>query len=150
MRKKEPLYRSVAHTWGVVHGRGEFRWSRHKKRADQTTAGSMHSGNRNGRDYTPLFRFLLSKVGENWDGIYSEAIARLDRADPIFWIVARSELERKAIVVIGENSLYSGLYVDNDNLLRIVDPSAQPENIGGVWYGTTTFNGQPFTPKLRD
>lgn len=143
MRKKEPLYRSVAHTWGVWHGRASYRWSRRKKHFDQASTGSMFSRKRNGRDYTPLFRFLIAKVGQDWSDIYSEAVSRLDRPDPIFWIVARSEFERQAIVLIGENTCYSGLYVDDDNILRMVDSSARPDP-NMVWYATATFNGEPF------
>jgi len=52
---------------------------------------SMHGRQQRGLDYTPLFFFLLSKIGQHWDEVYSEAISRLDRPDPIFWMVAQHE-----------------------------------------------------------
>ncbi|WP_417700851.1 hypothetical protein [Pseudophaeobacter sp.] len=39
-------------------------------------------------DHTPLYKFLLSKVGQDWDDIYSEAVAWLDKDEPIFRLVA--------------------------------------------------------------
>ncbi len=42
----------------------------------------------NGLDHTPLYKFLLSKVGQDWDDIYSEAVAWLDKDEPIFRLVA--------------------------------------------------------------
>jgi hypothetical protein len=66
--RKEPLYRKVnTRTRGVHHHKGgRARWERGTKAATQNEAqrGSMHAGGQNGLDYTPLFRFLLSKVGE--------------------------------------------------------------------------------------
>jgi len=55
----------------------------------------MRRDRQNGLDYTPLYRFLLSKVGEDFDEVYSEAVARLDRPDPVFHLVARNEAERQ-------------------------------------------------------
>lgn len=61
----------------------------------------MHGRARHGRDYTPLFRFLLSKVGGDWDAIHAEAVSRLDTPEPIFWLVALNEADRKPYVRIG-------------------------------------------------
>lgn len=41
----------------------------------------MHGKVKRGLDYTPLFRFLLAKVGMPWNEIHPEAIARLDRSE---------------------------------------------------------------------
>lgn len=83
----------------------------------------MHGGKRRGLDYTPLFKFLLSKVGEDWDQVFSEASARLDGTDPVFWLVALQEHDKRASVRVGESSYYSGLFVDDHNRLRVVDPA---------------------------
>lgn len=70
--QKPPLYRSVnTRTHGVKHGLGgDYRNERNKKavKASDVNRSSMRSHHRHGRDYTPLFRFLLSKVGGNWNG----------------------------------------------------------------------------------
>jgi hypothetical protein len=152
MRTKSPLYRSVnTRTHGVHHGDGgEYRWSRHVRKENRSTRGSMHSGGRQGRDYTPLFRFLLARVGDDWSEVYSEAVSRLDRPDPIFWMVARSEHDKKPYVRIGESSYYSGLYVDENNRLRRVDPDLTVEAMEPLCSCCThTFNGVPFTRPYR-
>lgn len=148
MHEKKPLYRKVnTRTRGVVHGGGEYRWMRNRKgeKRNEAMRGSMHAGQRHGLDYTPLFKFLLSKVGEHWDAIYSEAVSRLDRPDPIYWLVARSEGEKKDYVCVGESSFYSGLHVDADNRLALVNPGLKNEDMEpGCACCTHTFNGERF------
>lgn len=106
----------------------------------------MHSNLRHGLDYTPLFRFLLSRLGQDWDQTYSEARARIDHPDPIFWLVARSEEEKQPYVRLGETSYYSGLYVDENRLLALVDPSLTVDDMRpNCSCCTHTFNGERFT-----
>lgn len=150
MDREKPLYRSVnTRTHGVRHGGGEdYRSSR--RRADRVQAGAMGGKQRHGLDYTPLFQFLLSRVGEDWDAVHAAAVARLDRAEPIFWMVARSDAERKSFVRMGESAYYSGLFVDGDNRLRKVDPALTVEQMEpGCACCTHTFNGVPFTRKYQ-
>lgn len=129
----KPLYRSVnTRTHGVRHGSGaKSKWARNTKASAKNVSmkQSMHSGQRHGYDYTPLFKFLLSRVGKNWTDVHSEAIARLDREDPITWIVAASFSDGKPFVRVGESSYFSGLYVDEDNLLAVVDPELTAETM---------------------
>lgn len=148
-RRKEPLYRRVnTRTHGVRHNSGgEYRWSR--GREDRAGRGAMSSKN-HGLDYTPLFRFLLSRVGRDWDEVHSEAVSRLDRPDPLFWMVALSEDEKKPYVVMGESSYYSGLFVDETNTLRVVDPNLRVEHMEpSCACCTHTFNGVPFVKKYE-
>ncbi|MFX8020124.1 hypothetical protein ABTK57_20225, partial [Acinetobacter baumannii] len=69
--RKEPLYRKVNTTaHGVFHRFGEdFSTMRRSVNAGEVRldAISMKKGVRRGLDYTPLFRFLLSRVGQDWD-----------------------------------------------------------------------------------
>ena len=150
--EQKPLFRRVnSRTHGIVHGGGEYAWRRNTKaeRQSEATHGSMHAGARHGFDYTPLFRFLLSKVGGDWSEIHSEAVARLDRAAPIFWLVARVENERKASVRVGENTYWSGLYVDESGRLARVDPTLNIDDLTPECPCCThTFNGEPFTRKF--
>ncbi|UDF31478.1 UNVERIFIED_ORG: hypothetical protein LHK14_09180 [Roseateles sp. XES5] len=148
MDRKKPLYRSVnTRTHGVRHGSGgQYRWSR--RREDRIQDGAMGGRQQRGLDYTPLFRFLLSRVGDDWDAVFAEAVGRLDKAEPIFWMVARSEAEKKPFILIGEHSYYSGLFVDEGNRLRLVDPDLRVEHMEpGCACCTHTFNGAPFTRK---
>jgi hypothetical protein len=147
---KKPLYRKVnTRTRGVRRHESvaHYRDQRNTKAESRREAsrGSMHPGKRYGLDYTPLFRFLLSRVGGHWDRIFSEAVARLDRPDPLFWMVAIQEDEREDIVRLGESSYFNGLYVDEQNLLQIVDPDLKAENMTpSCQCCTHTFNGVPF------
>lgn len=126
---KELLYRpcnTTAHGARRTTG-GDYRHQRHTKLeiGSDAKTGRMRPvrGRTPDRDYTPLFRFLLSKVGEPWAEVYGEAIARLDREEPIFWLVALEESARTAVVRVGESTYYSGLYVDDAGTLQLVDPT---------------------------
>jgi hypothetical protein len=148
MHEKIPLYRKInSRTHGIQHGGGDYKWVRgtkEEKRSD-VGRGKMHGKRRNGLDYTPLFKFLLANVGKNWDEVYSAAVLRLDDPEPIFWLVARSEEERQAVVRLGENSYYSGLFVDENNLVALVDPSLRIETMKPACACFThTFNGKPY------
>ena len=150
---KEPLYRKVnTLARGVRHpGGGDFRWERHGKsekaaEAAGVTRGKMPKAGRFGAfDYTPLFRFLLSKVGQDWATVHAEAIAGLDREDPIFWMVARTAEDRRRWFASGQSSYFSGLFIDDANRLALVDPDLTAQAMR-PWCGccTHTLNGVPF------
>jgi len=147
---KPPLYRKVnTQARGVHHlTGGSYRHERHSKREQHSDAPrrSMHGKVRRGLDYTPLFKFLLSKVGAEWDAVYAEAVARLDRAEPIFRLVALHEEDRKAFVCVGESSYYSGLYVDAEGRLQKVNLDLGPSSLlPQCKCCTHTFNGLRFT-----
>jgi hypothetical protein len=65
-------------------------------------------------------------------------------------MVARQPHEREAYVGLGESTYFSGLFVDDDNRLRKVDPTIGPETLE-PWCGccTHTFNGVRFVQKYR-
>jgi hypothetical protein len=145
--RKDPLFRKVnTQTHGVRHGTGgDYRTQREALAQSDATRSAMHGKGRRGLDYTPLFRFLLSRVGSEWDSVYSEAVARLDRPDPIFWLVARHEGERREMVRMGESTYYSGLYVDDAGLLQVVNPDLRAEDLTPFCNCCThTFNGVRF------
>lgn len=153
--KKAPLYRKVNTTAHGVHHRlgDDFRSSRRSVKAGEIEPGTvpMRSGVRRGLDYTPLFRFLLSRVGEPWDEVFSEAVARLDRKDPIFWLVALRESDEKDYVCISEASYYSGLKVDEAGLLRVVNPAIDASSLEPTCRCCThTFNGARFSRPYQE
>lgn len=147
--RKAPLYRKVNTTaHGVHHAKGgNYRDQRNSKArgCSELPRETMH-GRRRGLDYTPLFKFLLANVGRKWNEVHAEAVSRLDRPDPIFWLVALREHQRRPYVLIGESSYFSGMYVDADGLLQLVDPSMGPSSLVPLCRCCThTFNGLPFT-----
>ncbi|WLH33563.1 hypothetical protein PSH79_16655 [Pseudomonas sp. FP2196] len=147
---KKPLYRKEnTRTWGVRRNASvaHYRDQRNTKTESRSEAsrGSMHAGKRYGMDYTPLFRFLLSRVGGDWDEIFSEAVSRLDRPDPVFWMVAIHEDDREEIVRLGESSYFNGLYIDEQKRLQIVNPRLNAEDMAPRCHCCThTFNGVVF------
>ena len=133
MRGKKPLFRKVnirTHHMRYVDG-GEYRWSRNTRQEKKTESsrGSTHSDHRHCLDYTPLFKFVLSRVGDDWAAIYGEAVARLHRSEPVFWLVASCDAEKLPFVRIGGKSFFSGLYVDENNRLSLVDPDLRVEHM---------------------
>ncbi|WEK21027.1 MAG: hypothetical protein P0Y49_07725 [Candidatus Pedobacter colombiensis] len=147
MNHKKPLYRkenkvSLSNKYNVSTG-SEYRYHRHSKAFlnDDRNHKSMTSG-KYGYDYTPLFKFLLSKVGSDWDQIYAEAKARLNDPAPIFWMVAMHESERRNLVRLGESTYYSGLFVNEDGKLTIVNPNVSSYDFPDPYPGETlSFNG---------
>ncbi len=149
MKKEKPkLYRKVnTKARGVYHHfGGDFSHSRNKKRETrEQVKGTMSGKKERGLDYTPLFQFLLSKVGSGWDEVFSEAKSRLDKSEPIFWIVALNEAGRKDYVRVDESSYFSGLYVDHDGILQISDPELKATDMKPSCNCCThTFNGKVF------
>lgn len=148
--EKKPLYRKVnTRTWGVHDNDqgGDYRHQRHTKSEKQNDAprGSMHGTRKHGLDYTPLFRFLLSRVGSRWDEVFSEAVSRLDRPDPVFWMVALRESEQQDYVRTDEASYFSGLFVDDQGFLAVVAPELSVENMATFCRCCThSFNGIPY------
>lgn len=143
-----PLYRGVNTTtrhWSNNPG-AEYRWERHKHKMvneNQPLRQSMHGKQSRGLDYAPLFQFLLGKVGQVWDEVFSEAVRRLDKPDPIFWMVALHEHERRDYVCCGESRFYHGLYIDAEGILQKVNPALSARDIPVTCHCCThTFNGE--------
>ena len=145
--QRQLLYRKVnTRARGVHHDHGGD--YRHGRRSESPLG--MRSGVQRGRDYTPLFMFLLSRVGSVWNEVHSEAVGRLDRRDPIFWLVSLDRENADEVVLSGETSYYSGLFVDEDGLLQIVAPNITKDTLEpSCSCCTHTFNGIPFTKKCR-
>jgi hypothetical protein len=149
----EPLYRRVnTRARNVTHSHGgDYRTERKSRGGgdDEPRTSSMHGHRHRGLDYTPLYRFLLSRVGQDWDLIHQAAMPRLDQEAPLYHLVARSLGERHAYVCIGESSYYSGLYIDDNNRLQLVDPSLGASSLDPQCACCThTFNGVKFTRRF--
>ncbi len=140
---KKPLYRKVnTRTHGVRHGCARLA---HNEKKAQSPRTSMRQGLRHGLDHTPLFKFLLSRVGQPWDAVYSEARSRLLDEEAIWWLVARSDVDQEDVVRVGESSYFSGLYVTDDGQLEKVAPHLQASDMRpDCPCCTHTFNGEPF------
>ena len=140
-RKVNTKARNVRHNFG-----GDFKNSRNKKRETlEQVKGSMFGKKERGLDYTPLCRFLLSKVGADWNEVFSEAKSRLDKPDPIFWMVALTEKDKEDFIRIGESTYFSGLYVDENGILQLCNPDLKAIDLKPFCDCCThTFNGKLF------
>ena len=153
MYEKKPLYRRVnTKTHGVRHSSGgKAKWDRNTKDSRKKGGSNRSMGGRElrGLDYTPLYRFLLSRVGQDWDETHSEVISRLDKQggnEAIFGMVAQNPSEEEPIVRMGESSYYSGLFVDDENRLQRVDPNLSLDDLyPSCTCCTHTFNGERYT-----
>ncbi len=174
---KKPLYRKVnrrTHSLGM-HDRGgpEYRWTRNAKPSNREAAekGALGGTHHHGLDYTPLYRFLLSRVGTDWRTAYAEAEPRLPdpvrdarRDAPIFDMVYDPELDEDAkdwielrgqpmhdILRVGECTLFSTLCVGPDGTLQKVSPDLGVEHISPYCpCHTHTFNGAVVTNPCRN
>ncbi len=147
-REKPKLYRKVntkAHGVHHLFG-GDFKDTRKATRETlQQVKGTMFGTKQRGLDYTPLAKFLLAKVGCNWDEVFSEAVSRLDKQEPIFRLVALHEHEKKDIVRLGESAYFSGLFVDDEGILQLVNPDLKALDMKpSCTCCTHTFNGKIF------
>jgi hypothetical protein len=70
--------------------------------------------------------------------------------EPVFWMVARQPREREDYVRVGESTYYSGLFVDDENRLRVVNPGIGPETLEPLCACCThTFNGVRFVRRYQ-
>jgi len=145
---KKLLYRKVnTRARGVHHSHG----GDYKNTRNRASAVGMRQGVQRGLDYTPLFRFLLSRVGSNWNAVHSEAVSRLDNEEPLFWLVAKDYESANEVVRTGESSYFSGLFIDEESVLCIVNPTLNEESLEpSCKCCTHTFNGIPFTRKYGE
>lgn len=148
--KKKPLFRKVnTRTHGVRHGCGALQ---HRQGvAGAARSEGMRAGLRHGLDFTPLYKFLLSRVGKPWDEVFSEATARLPEEAAIWHIVARSEHEEAPMIRVDESSYFSGLFIGDDGILAKVDPDLEAKNLRPFCSCCThTFNGARFGLPFED
>lgn len=126
----------------------------HSKYDKNKKNGVKHSmsSHKNGRCFKPLYNFLLSSVGKNFDVVRSEALRRIESCDAarLYDIISRdTDTENiEAITRISESSTFSTLYIDSDNILRVAHPEICNEHISPTCYCCThTFNGKPIKHK---
>lgn len=152
-RVPRPLYRKVNTRARGVHHHfgGDFRHQRAAEKLRDELQGTTHGRRRRrGLDYTPLFHFLRSKVGQDWNAVFREAVARLDRPDPISWVVALEESKKQDLVCVGESSYFSGLFVDDNGRLQLVNPALSVNDLTpSCGCCTHTLNGIPFIRKWK-
>lgn len=151
--KIKPLYRKVnrksSYQCRCAEAKGgRFAWARHSKAMRQFDGRHLPMSRATsnylstGYDYTPLFRYLLSRVGDPWDDIYAYVKPRLNTTEPIWHIVSQPGIpaSRGSFFCLGEGSYWSRLWIDDEGRLQRVDPT-QANAEPGCWCHTYSFNG---------
>ena len=152
--QKKPIYRKLNEvgTYGHLEPLTKYRFDRHKKTPVGNKMRTKHKEFR--YDYAPLFRFLLSKVGQPWEPIFQECQSRLNDIKPLMRMVVN--VNERGLVVdrnpdgnmekycfMGEMSAWSTLYVDEVGLLQFVDKDYVKTDENPYPEQTFTFNGIP-------
>jgi len=133
---KKPLYRKhnkLARGFRCKSPSYEYRWVRNTNNPDERMKNT-----REGYDYTPLYKFLLSKIGNEWNIVYSEAVSRLDKQEPIWYLVdldydsdvsviSRLTGEEISYTYVGEASIYSLLTVRDGILVKANEDAELPK-----------------------
>jgi hypothetical protein len=148
IKDKKPLYRKVADARYSHHNKGsEAKYDRNTK---EGVSKNLKKDVRRGLDYTPLYKFLLSKVGQDFDIVYSEVVGRVDNKDAIYNIIRKNEFEKGEYVTCGESSYFSKLYIDDNNLLQKINPDLKNEDFTpSCPCCTHTFNGVVLVKKFK-
>ena len=153
--KIKPLYRKINSTTYNCTGYYYTGDAKYDKNTKKGVKKSMGKNINHGLDYTPLYKFLLSSVGENFEYVYREAMIRLkplpfnERERFIFYMIAKNEDQiGSGFFRVGESTYFSKLIVDEDGILQIADKSVTNETLfPSCGCCTHTFNGKLFINK---
>ena len=127
MKKDKYLYRKLRKS---NHSRYVSEKHKNDKNLDLFSDLPFHKGMgkryKYGYDYRPLEEFLNSKIGENWDDVYSELLTKIDKK---YIHEVLNVLEYYAPIAIYDEFftpmnkrgyvLYNRVFVDIDNILNI-------------------------------
>lgn len=153
MKEKNPLYRSVnTRTHHVHHNTGSD--AKHDRNTKQGLSKTMKKDKQRGLDYTPLYKFFLSKIGTSFDKAYSEAVVRLPKGDDAIdgmFYERDGEPYTRPFFMSGESTYFSTLKVDEEGLIQKVDPNYSIEHLfPRCKCCTHTFNGSVVTNKFQE
>lgn len=155
MKHKEPLYRKVnSKARGCRHNSGsQAKYERHTKNGMNR---SMKKGKERGLDYTPLYKFLLSKVGQPWNEVYREAKSRILDESKIWNMVNKNAVNSVGpnhygnYFRYGESSYFSTLMIDQAGILVFINPNLRVEMFEPTCPCCThSFNGKTFVKKYN-
>jgi hypothetical protein len=153
--KKKPLYRKVntrVPHLGLWHDYGSD--AKYDRNTKEGVSKTMKNKKKRGLDFTPLYMFLLSKIGQPWVEVHSEALSRLpeENKDAVNWMFNDISKDDRRFKYFrgGESSYYTPLMVDENGLIQ----KASDININEIYPScgccTHTFNGKPLTNKWKD
>lgn len=149
--EEKPLYRKEKKTGLMtqyyVNRGGEYRWERSKSVTPNRVYDALKQQMKSrklGMDWQPLYNFIMSNVGCNYDETYSKALKRCNKFRDEFnkhWAYLFND--DRDIVRLGENTYYSALTIDEFNNIQIRNTGAEPIKGGSFSFGYThSFNGK--------
>ena len=148
-KDKNPLYRTINTRTHHVHDHNNGEDAKYARNTKKGIPKSMKKNVKRGLDFTPLFKFLLSKVGQPLDKVYSEAITRIppEEKKQIDYLFDKT----RSYVRLGESTYFSTLMVDENGLIQKTDPSFNVENLyPSCQCCTHTFNGHVLANKYEN
>ena len=138
--------------------KNRYRYNRHAKDIDKTNKKN-HKSNTNSSystiyDYSPLYKFLLKNVGNNWSEIFRVCQSKLNDVEPITKMVINVNTRGLVIDNVdikninqytpyfksGPNTCFSTLYVDENDIIQYVDKLFEIKK-SRYFNETLTFNG---------
>ena len=169
--EKKPLFRpenkTTIQTKYYIRRGGKHKHTRNTKefKSFDGNRWKMHSKGNLGLDYTPLYNFLISSVGKNFDEVYAEACERMsglghNYKEEIFYCVEKNTYiengnvyDSKGELVSciwrsGESSYHDKMFIDDNGVLRLVrefniDKNTDSDLKLGCACHTHSVNGQP-------
>lgn len=145
-KEPAPLYRKInKKAYGAHYLRGGH--ARYDRNTKEGISRSMKKGVRRGLDYSPLYMFLLSKVGCKWPEVHSEAVSRLPKRDTILEDIFKPG-KRAPVIWGGGSAMYTGMFIDENDILRTVTPEVKNEElVPQCGCCTNTYNGRELVRK---
>lgn len=159
MKHDKPLYRKVnrkcLHCYDAKAS--HYRWQRNTKKENKLIEDSVSHGKMHKRpsiftshkyDYTPMIMYVLNRVGEDFDKVYSDVCKRIEGEGKVLFnkmVSKKPKEELNDYFRYGEGSYYSQLYVDDENKIQKINPNLSniSPHYGSEW--GESLNGKPLS-----
>lgn len=121
--KIKPLYRKRSKDKDRICP--QSKWDRNTKKGIRKSLASKRWDD---FDYTPLYNYLLTQIGEDFNVIHSYVQKRVNNINRIYDIIKPSTY-KLSYVRVSENAYYSALYIDEYNTLKKINPNFNIEHM---------------------
>ena len=142
MDRNRLLYRKVNTRARGVHHRSGGDFARHRNAKRARNESSMHAGQRRGLDYTRCFASCSPGSVRTGTRCFRRRLPGSTKPSRYSGSSPDTPTSRR----VGEGTDYSGLYIDDDNPLAVVDPGVTPQTMTPLCDCCThTLNGVRFS-----
>lgn len=157
--KLKPLYRTACRpTYGHFKENKHYRHIRNKKKTVIEGEESVDTDTKMVRqrkdvrqlDFTPLYKYLQSKVGEDYDTVYSNVVERIPRNQRgVIDYIVMADNTGDGVARLGESTYFRTLYVDENNKLQFVNKDYKQTVSKWCYMDTTTLDGKTITETTK-